>query len=133
MYEVSMRILNKNAMKKILIVDDSIDILEVLSILFDLEGYEVKTIDNGFAITEIIKEYQPDLILLDVMLGVLDGRLICCELKGAPETATIPIIMISASHELNLKSQQKYHADDFIAKPFEIDFLLEKVTLQLAS
>ena len=120
-------------MKKILIVDDSTDILEVLSLLFSLEGYEVKTIDNGLGVPDAIKAFGPDLILLDVMLGLLDGRVICSQLKSLPETSQIPVIMISASHDLNLISQKDCHADDFIAKPFEIDDLLEKVSFQLAS
>jgi DNA-binding response OmpR family regulator len=120
-------------MKKILIVDDSADILEVLTLLFDLEGYEVKTIDNGYVINEAIAEFKPDLILLDVMLGLLDGRMICSELKSSPLTSNIPVIMISASHDLNALSQKSCHADDFVAKPFEIDALLAKVCLQLAS
>jgi DNA-binding response OmpR family regulator len=120
-------------MKKILIVDDSTDILEALALLFNLEGYKVKTVDNGYFLTDIIKLFTPDIILLDVMLGLLDGRKLCNELKHLPETAHIPIIMISATHDLRSLTGESCCANDFLPKPFNIDELLEKVSFQLAS
>ncbi|MBB2144162.1 response regulator [Pedobacter sp. LMG 31464] len=120
-------------MKKILIVDDSTDILEALALLLNLEGYNVKTVDNGYFLTNAVKLFKPDVILLDVMLGLLDGRKLCDELKHMSETAHIPIIMISATHDLSSLTTGSCGANDFLPKPFNIDQLLEKVSFQLAS
>ena len=114
-------------MKKVLVVDDNEEILNVISILLDMEGYKVKCQDTGLEIFDTVFSYAPDIILLDIMLGNSDGREICRELKSNPGTKHIPIIMISASHNINAVPGKECHAEDFIAKPFNIDHLVAKV------
>lgn len=114
-------------MKRVLIVDDNQEILNILEILLDMEGYEVKCSDSGYGITDTVKSYHPDLILLDIMLGPLDGRDLCKSLKSNPDTTNIPIIMISASHDIYSLNDKDCKAEAFIAKPFNINNLVEKV------
>jgi len=118
-------------MSKVLVVDDNEDILSVISMILDLEGFEVKCCTDGHGISETISAFSPDVILLDIMLGDMDGREVCRELKSNPKTGNIPIIMISASHNLFENKANDCQADDFIAKPFDIDNLAQKVRQQI--
>jgi len=119
--------------KKILAVDDDNDILDVIRIILEEEGYEVVTLANGKHVFDIVKETSPDLILLDVMLGGLDGRDICRALKEDESFKKIPVVMISASHNLNNLLLMPGAPDNFLAKPFDIDHLLEMVKIQLTA
>lgn len=108
--------------KKILVADDDPAIVDSLQILLELEGYEVDTTVNGETIYKMEKDY-PDLLLLDIWMSGQDGRDICRFLKKNPSTKHIPIIMISASRDVTT-SVKNAGADDFIAKPFEMEDLL---------
>lgn len=114
--------------KKILVVDDDPDILDALKFALEDAGYAVTTTEKG-EYAENLRDTNgglPDVIILDVLLSGKDGRLICQKLKSQDDTKHIPVIMISA--HLNAKySVQLVGADDFLAKPFDIDELLEKV------
>lgn len=119
-------------MRRILAVDDDKDILEVLQYILEESGYEVETLSDGHYIFDRIRKHHPDLILLDIMLGGLDGRELCKHIKAMKETHDIPVIMISASHNISDRSFQNNDGpDDFIAKPFDIDVLLRSVKAQL--
>src|SRR5882762_9597512 len=111
-------------MRRILAVDDDSDILEVLQYILEDSGYEVETLTDGHYLFDKIKENQPDLILLDIMLGNLDGRELCRNVKARKETHDIPVILVSASHDVSGAINQIGAPDDFIAKPFDIDVLL---------
>lgn len=114
--------------KKILVVDDDPDILDALQFMLEDAGYSVKTTEKG-EYAENLHDSNgglPDVILLDVLLSGKDGRLICQKLKSQEETRHIPIIMMSA-HNNARQSVASVGVDDFIAKPFEADELLEKV------
>jgi DNA-binding response OmpR family regulator len=113
-------------MKRILAVDDNKDILEILRYILEESGYEVETLSDGHYLFDKIHEHTPDLILLDVMLGDMDGRELCNDVKTMDETHDIPVIMISASHTMsNIK--QTCAPDAFLAKPFDIKALLSTV------
>lgn len=114
--------------KKILVVDDDPDILDALQILLEFAGYDVKTTEKG-DYAENLHDTNgglPDLIILDVLLSGKDGRLICQKLKSQQDTKHIPIIMISA-HPNARRSVAAVGADDFLAKPFDVDELLAMV------
>ncbi len=114
--------------KKILVVDDDPDILDALRFLLEFAGYDVKTTDKG-EYAENLRDTNsglPDLIILDVLLSGKDGRLICQKLKSQQDTKHIPVIMISA-HPNAKQSVAAVGADDFMAKPFDADELLELV------
>jgi len=119
--------------KKILAVDDDNDILDIIRIILEDEGYEVKTLADGKRVFEMISDDKPDLILLDVMLGGLDGRDICRDLKAHSLFKNIPIVMISASHNLDSFLLMPGSPNDFLAKPFDINHLINMVKAQLAA
>ena len=119
--------------KKILAVDDDGDILEVIKIILEEEGYEVTTKTNGEEMITAITDLRPDLILLDVMLGGIDGRDICRAIKSHSIFKFIPVIMISASHNLKSFLQLPGSPNDFLPKPFDIDSLIRMVKAQIAA
>lgn len=114
-------------------MDDDSDILEVLQYILEDSGYEVETLSDGRNLFDTIKTHQPDLILLDIMLGGIDGRELCQKLKARKETHDIPVILISASHDISKSLHQAGAPDDFIAKPFDIDVLLRSISRQLSN
>lgn len=120
-------------MQRILAVDDDKDILEVLQLILEDSGYEVETLADGHHLFEKIAEIHPDLIILDVMLGNMDGRELCRTMKAKKETHNIPVIMLSASHTISGDLKKNGNPDDFIAKPFDIEVLLDTVERRLAA
>jgi len=119
-------------MQRILAVDDDKDILEVLQFILEDSGYEVETLADGHYLFDKIREKHPDLIILDIMLGSMDGRELCRKVKESKDTNNIPVILISASHSSDTRKQNG-NPDDFIAKPFDIDVLLNSVERQLGN
>ncbi len=111
--------------KKVLVADDDPAILDSIKMMLELEDYEVNVTINGETIYKMEKDF-PDLLLLDIWMSGEDGRDICKYLKNSPDTRHIPIIMISASRDI-MQSARDAGADDFIAKPFEMQDLLAKV------
>jgi CheY-like chemotaxis protein len=118
--------------KKILAVDDDEDIVEVIRIILEDEGYEVSTLTSGKHVMDVISSVRPDLILLDVMLAGMDGREICRNIKAHQIFKYIPVVMISASHNLQALLKSPGSPNDFLAKPFDINNLISKVKMQLA-
>lgn len=117
-------------MSKILVVDDDIDILSVMEILLSMKGFDVEVISKGENTIPKIESFKPDLILLDVLISGYDGRVICKQLKSNKSTCHIPVIMFSA-HPGAAATIADYGADDFIAKPFDVNNLMQKVNDQL--
>ena len=112
-------------MKKVLIVDDDPDIAEVVSALLSRNGFEVSTYDTGYRAVEVIKERNPDLVLLDINLPGKQGTDICRELK---QISNIPPILLFSAHanERNILAECK--ADGFVSKPFDIKQLVDMVS-----
>lgn len=117
-------------MKRILVVDDDIDILTVVQLVLESNGFEVIAISDWKQIYPQIDAFKPDLILLDVSLGTQDGRNICKQLKSSNETRHISVILFSANHNVE-KSVSECLADSFISKPFDINNLIEGINNQL--
>ncbi|MDO3645246.1 response regulator transcription factor [Mucilaginibacter sp. L3T2-6] len=117
--------------KRILLLDDDQGILDIVSYLLVDSGFEVETQANGEAVFAVIGDFQPDLVLMDVMLAEMDGRLICRALKANVLTGHIPVILISGTHDLAQSLHQQGAPNDFLAKPFDLDVLLNKVNAQL--
>jgi len=119
--------------KKILVLDDDLAILDAVGDVLEYGGYEVCKLTRGDEIFERIEDYHPDLILLDVMLADQDGREICKKIKQDEhqEIASIPVILISATHDLSKSLNQQGAPNDFVAKPFDIEHLLYKIEHQL--
>lgn len=114
--------------KSILVVDDNLDILDSLRFVLEGEGYTVTTTEKG-EYAENLPEKKgdlPKLIILDFLLSGKDGTVICKRLKSNAVTKHIPILMISAHPDAE-KLIHAGGADDFLAKPFDITNLLDKV------
>ncbi|WP_379089428.1 PleD family two-component system response regulator [Pedobacter sp. UC225_65] len=114
-------------MKKILVVDDDDDVLETIQLILEIGGYDVEPLNDAQFIFDRIAEFQPDLILLDVVLGKIDGRVICSQIKSHDDTKQIPILMMSGLYDLKEIEDMECAPDDFVSKPFKMDALLEKI------
>lgn len=113
-------------MKKLLIVDDETDLLQGMELLLTKFGYKVKTATSHKTLLPIVYSFQPDIIILDVMLGHEDGRDICKALKQNPITKEICIMLFSASPEKG-KNYQDYLADGWLDKPFDTQSIASKL------
>ena len=114
-------------MPKILVIDDDKDLLEIIYALLSRKGYEVEIDSNWDSANNKIASFQPQVILLDVFLTGIDGLEICKQLKSQPQTRDIPVLIFSAYPRIAEKVTYEYGADDFIAKPFELNDLVDKV------
>ncbi len=109
----------------ILVIDDDINICEMLRVYFENEGYEVKTANDGAEGVSFFKIYEPDLVLLDIMLPKKDGWQVCREIR---EVSSKPIIMITAKGDVFDKVLGlELGADDFVVKPFDLKELSARV------
>lgn len=117
-------------MKRLLVVDDNIDILELIQSHFTGLGYEVMIASNGEEAYKNIDEFPPNVILLDAFIQGENGIFICNELKSKPETKDIPIVMFSA-HSNGDEVLRMCPAEAFVAKPFNIFHLTEVIAEQL--
>ncbi|MEP7165672.1 MAG: response regulator [Ferruginibacter sp.] len=113
-------------MSKILIVDDSPDMLTVFNWLLHKRGYDCVTTYYKKGIFNQLAKFTPSLIILDVNLIGEDGREICMEIKSNPETKKVPVIICSGNHDL-LANYEEYLADDYLEKPFEINTVIKKI------
>ncbi len=111
--------------KKIMIAEDDIGILEAMQIILEDAGYKVETTVNGKTVQDM-KEELPDLLLLDIWMSGMNGTEICQHLKSQDQTKHIPVILCSANKDTQ-KLAKGCGADDFLAKPFEMNDLLSKV------
>ena len=113
-------------MKKILVVDDDTDMLFLVRTFLEDEGYQTDTLADWRKVYDRVTDFRPDLVILDVQLPGMDGRLICRNLKQQEETRHIPIIVYSSQATAG-PSAVVYGADHFIPKPFLIEYLLKHV------
>ncbi|HSX40386.1 MAG TPA: response regulator [Candidatus Saccharimonadales bacterium] len=111
--------------KKILVADDDPAIVDAIQMILEDEGFDVETTVNGETVGKMNKRH-PDLLLLDIWMSGQDGREIAKRLKHEKKTKNIPIILISATKDIE-KSAKEAGADNFLAKPFEIQDLLKIV------
>jgi excisionase family DNA binding protein len=119
--------------RKVLLVDDDPELVDTINRALLEDGrFEVRIASNGFDAGMMVKEYRPDLIVLDVMLPDINGREVCHRVRADPNMEDVRIVCISGMieddkvHELKLAG-----ADDFLAKPFDLDVLIDKMCAQL--
>jgi len=113
---------------KILLVEDDLLIQELVTFNLEREGYTVKIAGDGKSGLEMVSSEMPDLILLDVMLPELDGYEVCKAIRANKETASLPIIMLSARDEVADKViGLELGADDYVTKPFSTRELVARV------
>ena len=118
--------------KRILIVDDTKEIVQVVSQRLKSWGYEVLMATNGEEGLKMALEQLPDLILLDIMMPGMKGRDVCAHLKANPKTQRIPVIFLTALGLADhVKSGLEVGADDYIVKPFEPAELRDRIRVCL--
>lgn len=114
--------------KRLLIIEDDYDVAEMLLMYFTANKYEVYHADNGIEGLEIARTKFPNLILLDVMLPHMNGYEVCTNLRGMALTKHIPVIFLTQKDERSDKvAGLQLGADDYIAKPFDVDELRLRV------
>ena len=120
--------MSSNKSKKILVVDDEVDILELLKYNLKKEGYNVKTVTNGIDAVETAKDYCPHLVLLDIMMPHQDGVETCRQLRELQEMEDTFIIFLTArSEEYSEVAAFDIGADDYITKPITPRALMSRI------
>ena len=114
--------------KKLLIVDDDSDLIDLMSDSFTRDGrFDIRTANNGFDAGMKVKEFRPDLVILDVMLPDINGREVCQRVRSDETLDTVKLICISGMIEQDKVADLKAAgANDFMQKPFQIDRLIER-------
>ena len=115
--------------RKILIVDDDAELVELITDVLSRDGrFETRTVNNGFDAGMMVKEYHPDLIVLDVMLPDINGKEVCQRVRADHNMDDVRIICISGMVEDDKISELKAAgANDFMHKPFEVEKLVERM------
>lgn len=116
---------------KILIIEDHPATLDAIKMIFEFEGYITMSLSDAIDLHAKIAAFQPDIILIDTLLGMTDGRAICTELKLSVH-GSIPILLMSARNGINNSVYYRTHWDDYIEKPFAMDAITQKVRMLLS-
>ncbi len=119
--------------RKILVVDDNPDLVELLVKVLESDGrFETRTANNGFLAGMLVREYRPDLIILDVMLPDINGRDVCRFVRNDKSLEAVKIICVSGEvEEDKIGELREAGADEFIPKPFNMDNLIDHICRQL--
>jgi DNA-binding response OmpR family regulator len=119
---------------RILIVDDEPDLLAVLTLGLEAEGYEVLTASDGEQGLAMARQSQPDLVLLDLMLPRMDGYKVCRALKFDERYRRIPIFILSArTGDTDRRLALELGADEYHTKPYDLRALLERIRQRVAA
>ncbi|MCB2171078.1 MAG: response regulator [Deltaproteobacteria bacterium] len=114
--------------KKILIVDDEPNIIVPLEFLMEQNNYDVKVAETGEKAIDLLENYNPDLILLDIMLPGMDGYEVCQKIKMNPHFKTMKIVFLSAmARTIDIAKGMGLAADDYITKPFSNAHVVARV------
>jgi DNA-binding response OmpR family regulator len=116
-----------NLYKNILVIEDNHAILDVITLILQSESYKVTGLQKSADMLKHIDEVKPDLIILDIMLPDGDGRTILEELRKSENTVDIPVLMISARYTEQNIQHGAIKPNGFLAKPFDIDELLDRI------
>jgi CheY-like chemotaxis protein len=120
--------------RAVLLVDDNDDNLRIMREILVARGFEVRVAHDGPSALELLEQQRPDVILLDVMMPDMDGLEVLDRIKGAPDHAAIPVILVTAkAQDEDLLQGYKYGADYYITKPFTAKQLLYGIGLVLGS
>jgi DNA-binding response OmpR family regulator len=117
----------------VLVVDDDPDLVELITSVLDDDGrFETRVANNGFEAGMMVKEYHPDLIVLDVMLPDINGKEVCVRARSDSSLGDVKILCISGMvEEDKIADLKDAGADDFLPKPFSSDVLIERICNQL--
>jgi two-component system alkaline phosphatase synthesis response regulator PhoP len=113
---------------KILVVDDEVNITQILEFSIGAEGYEVISAQNGEEAIDKARREQPDLIILDIMMPIIDGYEACRILKSNPLTKNIPVVLLTAKgRDIDKRLGYEVGATDYIIKPFSPNKLIDRI------
>lgn len=115
--------------KKILVFEKNKDILDMIEIILTEQGYVVDLVSSDTDVSQHIQNFQPDAILLDIISPTAEGTALCEAIKSAEDTSHIPVIVLSTHPKLEVIKE--ICADEVVAKPFDIDFLVTVIEQQL--
>ena len=118
--------------KNVLVIEDNHAILDVITLILQSEAYKVNGLSKSANFMNHIDEFNPDLLILDIMLPDADGRVLLRELRMNERTKHIPVLMISARYTKENLQTMEFKPDAFVAKPFDIDDLLDRIEGLLA-
>ena len=115
--------------RKVLLVDDDAELVELMTKVLEEDGrFEVRIASNGFDAGMMVKEYRPDLIVLDVMLPDINGKEVCHRVRADPTLEDVRILCISGMIEEDKVQELRLSgADDFLHKPFDIEELIDRM------
>lgn len=113
--------------KNILVIEDNHAILDVITLILQSEAYKVSGFNKSVDMMLHIEKIKPDLIILDIMLPDGDGRDLLKQLRSDTKTENIPVLMISARYTEQNVEHGEFKPNGFLAKPFDIDNLLDKI------
>lgn len=115
--------------RKALVVDDDEELVELIRDVLESDGrFEVRTANNGFDAGMMVKEYRPDILVLDVMLPDINGKEVCQRVRNDNSLDDVRIICISGMvEEDKIDELKEAGADEFVQKPFEIEVLIEQM------
>lgn len=114
--------------KRVLILDDDKDVLDVMQEALTYEGFEVYTITATDNIFSVLEEYHPDVLLIDYLLNGINGGEICSQIKKNELTCELPVVILSAYPRV-IDSLGYYHCNKFIPKPFDLNELVDEINL----
>jgi two-component system alkaline phosphatase synthesis response regulator PhoP len=118
--------------RTIMVVDDNPDIITIVKTILEGKGYSVLSASSGQELLNVLKSQQPDLIILDIMMPEMDGLEVLGRLKGVTETASIPVILLTAKVQYeDVLGGYKLGADYYITKPFTSTQLVNGINLLL--
>jgi DNA-binding response OmpR family regulator len=113
--------------KNILVVEDNHAILDVITLILQSEAYKVTGLNKSADMMSHVDSFKPDLIILDIMLPDADGRELLKQLRSEVATQDIPVLMISARYTAENVEHGEFKPNGFLAKPFDIDELLDRI------
>lgn len=119
-------------MKRVLVVDDEHDTLELLRLMLELNGYQALTVLNSIEAIRVAQDNRPDCALLDIMMPGLDGFTLCKMMRLHPATTRLPIIFVTAYSALDLEDRRREAgADMVLMKPVGMDMLIDGIEMAI--
>jgi DNA-binding response OmpR family regulator len=109
------------------VIEDNHAILDVITLILQSEAYKVEGLNKSADMMTHIDNFKPDLMILDIMLPDGDGRELLTQIRTNEKTANIPVLMISAKYTAQTIQHGQHKPNGFLAKPFDIDELLDKI------
>jgi DNA-binding response OmpR family regulator len=119
--------LAKKTFKNILVIEDNHAIMDVITLILQSEAYKVEGLSRSVDMMSRIEAFEPDMMIMDIMLPDGDGRELLTQIRENESTANIPVLMISAKYTEKTLQNGKYKPNGFLGKPFDIDDLLDKI------